>query len=187
MKKEGLKNEIEAVLFYTSEPLSLSFLIKTLGVKKEEVVESLNELGEDLKIGGLRLLQSDEEYSLVTAPEHSELIEKLIKEERERDLGRAGMETLTIIAYKGPVSKKDIEYIRGVNSQYVLRNLLLRGLIERNVNKEDERQVVYTVTIETIKFLGLSKISDLPDYELTQKNLEVDNIEQTGESETDGN
>ncbi len=168
-----LVSKVEAILFYSGEPVGLSFLAKILEVKKEEVVSALAELEKNLEGRGVRLLEHDDEYSLVSAPEHSGLIEKLIKEERERDLGRAGIETLSIIAYKGPVAKKEIEYIRGVNSQYALRNLLLRGLIEKKSSQRDERVVVYNVTSETLRFLGLSKVSDLPEYKETNSQLEV--------------
>mgnify|MGYP003418567072 FL=1 len=168
-----LEKQIEAILFYTAEPTKLSFLAKTLEVKLPLVEEALKNLSQSLEGRGIRLVVHNEEASLVTAPELGELIEKIIKEERERDLGRAGIETLTIIAYKGPVTKKEIEYIRGVNSQYALRNLLLRGLIERGVSKEDERMVVYNITSDTIRFLGLNSISDLPEYQESQKQLDV--------------
>ncbi|KKR45468.1 MAG: Segregation and condensation protein B, partial [Parcubacteria group bacterium GW2011_GWA2_40_14] len=109
----------------------------------------------------------------VTAPELSETIEKIVKEERQRDLGRAGIETLSIIAYKGPVSKKEIEYIRGVNCQWALRSLLLRGLIEKKGSETDTRVILYTLTSETLRYLGLSHITDLPQYQEKQKQLEV--------------
>ena len=168
-----LEKQIEAILFYTAEPTKLSFLAKTLEVKLPLVEEALKNLTQSLVERGIRLVVHNEEASLVTAPELGELIEKIIKEERERDLGRAGIETLTIIAYKGPVTKKEIEYIRGVNSQYALRNLLLRGLIERGVSKEDERMVVYNITSDTIRFLGLNSISDLPEYQASREQLDV--------------
>lgn len=170
---EEISKKIEAILFYSGEPVGLAFLSKVLGVKKEGVIEGVKVLGIRLQDSGLRLLESGEEYSLVTAPEHSELIEKLIKEEREKDLGRAGIETLTIIAYKGPISKKEIEYIRGVNSQYALRNLLLRGLVERKASQADERMIEYSVTADTLRFLGLTKVSDLPEYEESRRAVET--------------
>jgi segregation and condensation protein B len=102
------------------------------------------------------------------------LIEKIIKEERERDLGRAGIETLAIIAYKGPVSKKEIEYIRGVNSQFALRNLLLRGLVERKASSWDERVIVYSITADALRHLGLGSITELPEYMDVRKQLEVE-------------
>ncbi len=180
-------NKIEAILFYTAEPVSMSFLVKTLEVKKETVLEALKNLSESLLSRGTRLLQNENEVSLVTAPEHSSLIEKIIKEERERDLGRAGIETLSIIAYKGPVTKKEIEYIRGVNSQYALRNLLLRGLVERKTSQSDERMIVYNITTDTVRFLGLKSINELPEYDDVRKQLEVENIESTETEENPEN
>lgn len=167
-----LCKQIEAILFYSAEPVTVNFLSKILESKKDDVEKALVELGESLKSTGTRLLEASGEYSLVTAPEFSGVIEKMVKEERERDLGRAGLETLTIIAYKGPVSKKEIEYIRGVNSQYALRSLLLRGLVERKTSQGDERMLEYSITTETLRFLGLSKISDLPEFEESRKSME---------------
>lgn len=167
-----LEKQIEAILFYTAEPVKVTFLAKTLEVKIDVVREALHSLTESLKDRGVKLVEHNEEVSLVTSPEFAPLIEKIIKEERERELGRAGIETLTIVAYKGPISKKEIEYIRGVNSQYAIRNLLLRGLIERGSGVDGK--VVYTVTSDTIRFLGLTKISDLPEFEAMQKELEVE-------------
>lgn len=169
----SLVNKIEAIVFYLAEPVSVTFLVKTLEVSKEEVLSAIDELKVSLEKRGLRLVSNNEEVSLVTAPDLSDLIEKITKEERERDLGRAGVETLAIIAYKGPVSKKEIEYIRGVNSQYALRNLLLRGLVERKESKTDNRVVVYSITSDTLRYLGISSISELPEYEDITKQLEV--------------
>lgn len=181
-----LTKKLEAVLFYLAEPVSLNFLSKTLEISKKELEKGLEDLSSSLAERGLRVVFHDNEVVLTTAPEFAETIEKIIKEERERDLGKAGIETLSIIAYKGPVSKKEIEYIRGVNSQYVLRNLLLRGLIEKKVDTKDERVIVYSVTSDTLRFLGLSKISDLPEYEETKRQLEVEEEILTTEEKEDG-
>jgi segregation and condensation protein B len=122
------------------------------------------------------------EYLLATSPEHKELIEKILKEERDRDLGRAGIETLSIIAYKGPISKKEIEYIRGVNSDYALRSLLLRGLVEKKASRTDERVIMYNITSETLLHLGLKNITDLPEYSEMKKQLEVvENLKEEAE------
>jgi segregation and condensation protein B len=181
---EDLSKKIEAILFYSSEPVSVNFLVKILDAKKEEVSQAITELKDRLSGSGIRILEANNEYSLVTAPEFATLIEKMIKEEREKDLGRAGIETLSIIAYKGPVTKKEIEYIRGVNSQYALRNLLLRGLVERKVSQNDERMIVYNITGETIRFLGLSSIEDLPEYKESRAQLEEVKLD---ESELEAN
>ena len=168
-----LRKKIEAILFYLAEPVSINFLVKTLEVSTKEVKDSINQLRQNLEGRGLRIVEHDNEVSLTTAPEFSKTIEKIIKEERERDLGRAGIETLAIVAYKGPVSKKEIEYIRGVNSQFGLRNLLLRGLVERKGSKEDERVILYNITGDTLRYLGLGSISELPEYQATRAQLEV--------------
>lgn len=180
---QQLVQKLEAILFYLAEPVSITFLAKTLGVSKEEIEEAKNKLKKDLGERGLRVIEKNDEIVLVTAPELSETIENIIKEERERDLGKAGIETLSIIAYKGPVTKKEIEYIRGVNSQYALRNLLLRGLVERKPSKLDERVIVYTVTTDTVRFLGLSKIEELPEFGELKENLEVANEQENIDTE----
>jgi segregation and condensation protein B len=160
-----LSQKIEVVLFYSGEHVSLSFLEKLLGEDRSNIIKSLEELKSQLYDRGINLIENDNQYALVTSPKYSKLLEKMVSEEREGELGKASLETLTIIAYKGPISKKEIEYIRGVNCQYSLRSLLLRGLIERKTGKNDERLAVYNITLETVKFLGLAKISDLPEYE----------------------
>ena len=181
-----LISKIEAVLFYLAEPVDVGFLAKTLEVSKKDIINAIEELSQNLRKRGIRVVNHNEEVTLTTASEFSGLIEKIIKEERERDLGRAGIETLSIIAYKGPVTKKEIEYIRGVNCQYALRTLLLRGLVERKTGAKDSRVVVYNITAEALRFLGLNKISDLPEYEEVRKSLEVD-INTINETTTDGN
>ena len=175
--KNDLIQKIEAVLFYLAEPVGVDFLAKTLEVPKKQILTTIGELGLALNDRGMRIVYNNEEVTLVTAPEFSELIEKMIKEERERDLGRAGIETLTIVAYKGPVSKKEIEYIRGVYSQYALRTLLLRGLVERKTSQKDERVIVYNITGDSLRYLGLSHISELPEYEEVRKSMEVVEVE----------
>ncbi len=182
MKSSELIKQIEAVLFYLAEPVKIDFLAKTLEVSKKEIEAGLKELEETLGQRGVRIVNHNDEVVLTTAPELAPLIEKIIKEERERDLGRAGIETLAIIAYKGPVSKKEIEYIRGVNSQFALRNLLLRGLVERRASSWDERVIVYSITADSLRYLGLSSITELPEYMEVRKQLEV---ESEDESETD--
>lgn len=186
MKSSELIKQIEAVLFYLAEPVKIDFLAKTLEVSKKEIEAGLKELTDTLGERGVRIINHNDEVVLTTAPELGPLIEKIIKEERERDLGRAGIETLAIIAYKGPVSKKEIEYIRGVNSQFALRNLLLRGLVERKASSWDERVIVYSITADSLRHLGLGSITELPEYMDVRKELEVP-VEEELESDTKEN
>ncbi len=167
-----LVQKIEAILFYTAEEIEEKELAKILEVRPEEITVALAELNEVLSSRGVRLVRHDTAVILTTAPEMSGAIEKMIRTERERDLGRAGLETLTIIAYKGPVIKKEIEYIRGVNSDYILRNLLLRSLVKKSTEEENGK-ALYTLTTEALLHLGLSHIEDLPEYEKIKKTLDA--------------
>jgi len=101
---------------------------------------------------------------LVSAPENSKYLERLITDDLQEDLTPASLEVLAIIAYKGPISRMEIEEIRGVNSSYTLRNLLIRGLIERRGHPQDSRAYVYEVSFNFLRKLGLKSIEELPEY-----------------------
>jgi segregation and condensation protein B len=181
-----LISKIEAILFYSGEPVEVSFLSKVLEEKEEDILQAVEELGKVLVRRGIRLMLHEGEASLVTAPEYSSIIENILKEERERELGRAGIETLAIIAYKGPLSRKEVEYVRGVNSQFAIRTLLLRGLIEKKQSDENGRAMVYTITSDTLRHLGLQHISELPEYESSRTQLEVTEEPEEQLEETEG-
>lgn len=167
-----LSSQIEAVLFYKAEPLSVKRLAQILKKDEKDIKNALTELREELKGRGLTLVEWEDEVTLGTSKEVSALIETLTKEELVKDLGKAGLETLSIILYQGPLSRAEIDYIRGVNSNFILRNLLIRGLIERVDNPNDHRSFHYKPTLELISHLGLSKITDLPDYDAVRGDIE---------------
>ena len=110
------------------------------------------------------MLRKDDEVALRTAPEAGGLIETLAKEELTKDLGKAGLETLSIVLYQGPISRREIDYVRGVNSNFILRNLLVRGLVEKVENPRDQRSFLYRPTFDLLSFIGISKIDELPQY-----------------------
>lgn len=168
-----LSSQIEAILFFKAEPLSIKRLTQILKKDEEEVRNAVRELREELKGRGLALVEWEDEVTLGTSKDVSHLIETLTKEELTKDLGKAGLETLSIILYQGPLSRADIDYIRGVNSNFILRNLLIRGLIERVENPRDQRSFLYKPTLELISHLGLSHITELPDYDAVQKDIEA--------------
>lgn len=165
-----LSRQIEALLFFKGEPVTIGFLSKSLSAPEEDIQNALQELEASLSERGIVLMKNDDEYMLGTAPRMSPLIEKLVKEELNRDLGKAGLETLTIILYRGPISRTEINYIRGVNSNYILRNLLVRGLIEKV--DQGGRSTVYRPTFDLLSYMGISKVTDLPGYEETVKAVE---------------
>jgi segregation and condensation protein B len=165
MEELTLDSQIEAVLFWKGEPQSIKKLAASLGKKEEEIKAGLDILAEKIKGRGVELIYKDDEVMLGTASKFSHIIERLTKEELVRDLGRAGLETISIIAYKGPISRAEIDYIRGVQSNFILRNLQIRGLVEKITNEKDHRSFLYKPTFELLSFLGVSKIEDLPEYE----------------------
>lgn len=171
--KLSLESQIEALLFWKAETLSVKKIATTLNKDVEEVKAAIKNLQESMKGRGVTLITWEDDVSMGTAKEASELIEALTKEELSRDLGKAGLETLAIILYQGPIARADIDYIRGVNSQFILRNLLVRGLIERVDNPQDQRSFLYKATVDLLSFLGISKIEDIPEFEAVKKDIEV--------------
>lgn len=166
-----LSARIESVLFWKGEPVSLKKLADILKQTEDEIRRSLTELEEKLKNRGVQLVYKEDEVMLGTQKELSPLIEQLTKEELIKDLGKAGLETLTIIMYRGPVARRDIDYIRGVNSNFILRNLLIRGLVEKVQNPSDQRSFLYKPTFELLQHLGISKLEELPGYTDVQREI----------------
>jgi segregation and condensation protein B len=156
---------IESILLVSGEPVSEARLTKILKAKPEKVRAALSELGKDYETRGIRLSEANGDWQLVTAPENSSVIEDLIKSEFSEELSKAALETLSVIAYKGPLTRAEIEYIRGVNSSFTVRNLLLRGLVERVDNPKDARSYLYRVTLDFLHHIGLSRREELPEWE----------------------
>lgn len=181
-----ISRQIEALLFFKGEPVTTAFLSEALTVSPADIHDGLSLLKESLSERGIILMQNDDEYMLGTNPGMGSLIEKLIKDDLNRDLGRAGLEALTIVLYRGPISRTEINYIRGVNSNYILRNLLVRGLIEKI--DQGGRSTVYRPTFELLSYMGISRVEDLPAYEETVKAVKEfhkSNTENTQDEEGD--
>ena len=169
-----IASKVEAILFFKNEPVSRKKLATWLDIEEYELDEGVKTLEDNLdKRGGLKLIQKDGFLALGTDPEAGELIEGLVKDDLNKDLGRAGLETLAIVLYWGPVSRSEIDYIRGVNSSFIVRNLMVRGLIERVVDPKNSRSFLYRPTFELLGHLGLKSVTDLPDYDKVVENLKA--------------
>jgi len=162
--ENNLQKQIEAVLFWKGEPISIKKLSQIFGKKEDEISSALKEIEKKLEGRGVSLIFKEDEVTLGTSKDTSDIIEKLTKEELIKDLGRAGLETLSIIIYQGPISRAEIDYIRGVQSNFILRNLMIRGLVEKVPNPKDMRGFLYKSTFELLSHLGLTKIEDMPEY-----------------------
>lgn len=163
----NLEAACEAVLFHYGAPIGTAKLAKLLGITPKECTDTLATLGEKLAANperGLVLLMNGDEATLATKPELKELLESLMKEEFQESLTPAALETLSLVSYLGPVPRSSVDYIRGVNSSFTLRNLLLRGLIERTPAPKGGGYV-YAASMEFLKHMGLKRVEELPEYE----------------------
>lgn len=179
-----LEIAIEAALFYKTEPVTKQELGEFFGVSLAETERALTILRERLSTGGTRLLDTGENVQLVSAPEVAEVIEKLRKEELSREIGKAGAETLAIVLYRGPVSRAQIDFIRGVNSGYILRSLQVHGLVERRDHPTRANAFEYVATPALYTHLGITRKEDLPEYALIAD--EINAFEQASDSRSTG-
>lgn len=172
-----LKSKIESLLFISAKPMAASQLADLLKADKKEIIKNADELLSDYKIreAGVRIIKDGGKYQMVSAPENAAVIQQLIKDETTGELSRPSLEALTIIAYRGPVSKIDLDRIRGVNCALILRNLLLRGLIEGKFDKK-KNETYYKATFDFIRFIGLNDIKELPDYERLHQDDAIDKM-----------
>ena len=162
----SLKSQLESLLFVAIKPLGIKELTNLTNAKTKEVESALAELLTDYgsTARGLSLISNNGQYQLTTAPENAALIQEFLKDETSGELSQPSLEALTIIAYRGPIGKMELEKIRGVNCRLIIRNLLLRGLIEEKYDK-NQAENSYTVTHDFVRFLGLKNVNDLPDYD----------------------
>jgi|CXWL01.1.fsa_nt_gi segregation and condensation protein B len=172
-EKETIENLIEAALFFKGGTMSLKELAAAVNVTVEEADTYVKSLAMSLEGRGLRVVYENGHVALGTAPSAHEMIEKMRREELDGPLGKAGLETLAIVMFKGPLSRSDIEYVRGVNSTTTLRTLLIRGLIERAENPKDKRSFIYQATAELPAYFGISTLSELPAYEETRNKIDA--------------
>ncbi|HPW34368.1 MAG TPA: SMC-Scp complex subunit ScpB [Candidatus Paceibacterota bacterium] len=165
----SLVSALEAVLFIFGEAVDIKKLSNILSVSEEEVLVAAKDLSSQLSSSdrGIMLMEKEGKYMLSTKPQHALLIEKFVTENLKEDLTPAALETLSIVAYFGPLTRAQIDYLRGVNSSFILRSLLIRGLVERKTGKG--LAFNYEVTFDFLKFLGINHVSKMPQYDEYQK------------------
>lgn len=159
----SLVARVEALLFVADSPVSIRQLAKGLQVSSRQIMQALDALDEEYKQRGLRLQRSKSEVQLTTAPGFAIEIERFLNIERTSRLTRAALEVLAIIAYQQPVTRPQIDSIRGVNSDSVLRTLLRHGLIVDVGRSEGPgRPILYATTSEFLQHFGISTLKELP-------------------------
>jgi segregation and condensation protein B len=165
-RPSGLETLLESLLFVADEPVPVSRLAQALDVTTDEVEAALATLQEACVQRGVRLQRFGSRVQLVSAPEAASLIERFLGLELHTRLSTAALEALTIVAYQQPVTRAQVEAVRGVNSDSVLRTLVSNGLIEE-IGRMDTvgRPILYGTTFEFLQFFGLESLSGLPPLE----------------------
>lgn len=153
-----------AVLFAAGEALPKKRLLTLLEVEGGDLASATGALRDRLQGSGLALLETADELEVRTDAEASEDVKVLRESELSRDLGKASLETMAMILYRGGAARGEIDFVRGVNSAAAIRTLLLRGLIERIDDPSDKRRAKYLPTIDALAHLGVSKREDLPRF-----------------------
>ncbi len=169
----NLESKIEAILFWKGEPILKKRLGEILKADEAEVNSGLEKLKDNLKERGVVLLENDGKLTLGTSPQLSDLIENLQKEELNKALSKASLETLSIVLYRNGVSRTEIDYIRGVNSSFTLRALSVRGLVERIPDPKDSRRFIYKPSFELLSFMGVKSVKELPDYSEISNSINI--------------
>jgi len=161
------KQIVEALLFASDSPVALSTLVEVLdGPGPEEILRALRELEEDLKGSerGVAVAEIAGGYQLLSRKECAPWIERMLRSRRKVRLSRAGLETLAIVAYKQPITKVEIDSIRGVDSGGALHTLLERNLVLiRGRSKAVGRPLLYTTAPEFLSYMGINDLGDLPE------------------------
>jgi segregation and condensation protein B len=174
---ELLKSKVESLLFIAAKPMSVKQLAELTKDGEPEIMTACDELVAEYKASqrGIQIIKDGNKFQMVSSPENARIIQEFIKDETTGELSRPSMETLTIIAYRGPIAKLDLDRIRGVNCSLIIRNLLLRGLIEAKLEKK-KNETYYNVSFDFIRFLGVNDVSELPEFERLSKDDTIDRM-----------
>ncbi len=178
---------IEAILFTSGEPLEKKRLAALLDIKPAELTVALAALSEQLEGRGISLVETEDSVELRTNANAADIVKKLRESELSRDLGKASLETLAVIAYQGGATRSEVDWVRGVNSSASMRTLLLRGLIDGREDPKDKRRVRYSLTTDALAHLGIQNATELPRYEELAQGaaaaIEASEVEAAAEAE----
>lgn len=156
---------LESILLVSDKAISIKDLAEKLEIEKDEVKALVEKLEEKFnrEESGIHISRSLDKIQFTTNPISEPFVKNFIKQELNNNLSDASLETLTVIAYRGPITKSELEQIRGVNCGMILRNLLIKGLIDTEYDKEKISDI-YIVTNDFFKYLGINNAKELPDY-----------------------
>lgn len=169
---------IESLLFVWGDPLSIKDISDVLEIDKKQIKEILEEMADEFNYErrGIQIIKTNNLYQLGTRPEHFDWIKKLSIPKDNRTLSNAALETLSIIAYKQPIIKNEIEIIRGVKCDKAISTLLTKNLIKESGRLDRTgRPILYTTTDEFLRCFGIESLKDLPKLK-RQSDIEEETI-----------
>lgn len=183
LAEQELVKIIEGLLFVAAEPVTVNHLASAIECRTEDVESALNLLKEECQQRGIRLQRYGKKVQLVSAPELTDFIERFLGLSISGKLSTPALETLAIVAYRQPITRPEIEAIRGVNSDGVLRTLLSKGLVEE-VGRLDTvgHPILYGVSFEFLRFFGIETMDKLPELELPVPELPKNETDETAET-----
>ncbi len=170
----SLLSKLESILFVASKPLGVKKLSKVLGVDENEIAEELEKLRAkyNTRDSGIILLQNNNEWQMVSNPDNREAAENFLKAEVSGELTRPQLEALTVVAYCGPITKPELEQLRGVNCALILRNLMMRGLV-KEVEDPTNLLPTFETTMDYLRHMGINSLKELPDYDKLHKHENI--------------
>lgn len=160
---------LKALLFSSGKPIKKERVGTLLNLSDDDVTRIASSLKDELSGGGLVLVETNDSFELRTAPEATYVVSQLIESNLSRELGKAGLETLAVILYRGSATRAEIDWTRGVNSSASIRSLLMRGLIDGNEDITNHRRIRYQATTDAFAHLGITCSQDLPRYDELSK------------------
>lgn len=161
--------KLEAYLFAEGDAVSKKKLVKVFNASIEQIQQAINSLSKQLEGRGIVLVQTDEAVALRTSPDVFEFLQEIYEKDTKEELGSAALEVFAILLYNGEASKTQIDYIRGVNSSTSLKNLMIRGLVER---KKEKGRTFYRVTPDALSYLGVKTVDELPNLSKVKEKLQ---------------
>ena len=165
---KSIKSAFEAMMFTWGEPLSIKTAAEVLNISEKEAMECMENLKEEYEENarGIRIRKVNKGFQFVTAEENVEYIERLYTPVKRRKLSQSALEVLAIVAYKQPVTRGEIEAVRGIKCERVLEGLAAKNLVEEKGRSQGiGRPILYGTTDEFLKYFGFETLKELPTIE----------------------
>jgi segregation and condensation protein B len=170
----SLPARLESILFVAAEPVPVPILASALDVDDRAVEDALESLEQEYRTRGLKILRMGDRLHITTSPRAAGVVEKFLGMEHTIGLSRAALETLSILAYKQPLTRPQIDSIRGVNTESVLENLIAKGLVEETGRTEGPgRPILYVTTANFLRHFGLGSTAELPALDLEEQPRDI--------------